>query len=190
MRKLLTIALLLVGMTASAQKTGEWLTGMNEADELKGQKAGPYYLYEEKSMGSFCVWDWDDWVFRINSNNGPFDVWYYERSGFRFMKATIGLYDMNGNLIKGRETELAASVDGCSGWINKNGMYMPATRKFLRKAIGALKSGEGYVRVVCARKGVPEFDLKVMPYKTPDSENVNKLEEEIKGEAPAVSSAD
>ena len=28
----------------------------------------------------------------------------------------------------------------------------------------ALKSGEGYVRVVCARKGAEDFDIKITPY--------------------------
>ena len=42
MKKLFALTLLLLtGLTASAQ--GTWSTGMNEADELEGEKGGPYY---------------------------------------------------------------------------------------------------------------------------------------------------
>ena len=167
MKKLFTIAmLLLAGLIANAQE-GKWTTGINDADELKGQTGGPYYLYEVKGIGSFVVWDWDDWVFKINSDNGYYDVWYYQSNGFRYMRVTIGLYTMDNKLVESRDVELAADVSQRSGWINRNGMYYPATRKKLRKMIRALKSGEGYVRVVCSRKGAPEFDLKIMPYTEP-----------------------
>jgi hypothetical protein len=50
MKKLFAITLLLLtGLTASAQ--GTWSTGMNEADELKGEKGGPYYCYDLEGMG-------------------------------------------------------------------------------------------------------------------------------------------
>lgn len=167
MKKLITIALmLLAGLTASAQD-GEWFTGVNEVDELKGQTGGPYYLYEKEGMGSFVVWDWDDWVFKINTNQGVFDVWYYRNNGFRYMKITIGLYDLEDKLVESREVELAADASGRSGWINRNGMYYPSTRKHLKKMIKALKSGEGSVRIICQRKGASGFDLKIPPYKEP-----------------------
>ena len=60
MKKLFAIAFLLFAvLTASAQ--GTWSTGMNEADELKGLLGGPYYRYDVEGMGSFILWDWEDW---------------------------------------------------------------------------------------------------------------------------------
>ena len=68
MKKLFAIAFLLFAvLTASAQ--GTWSTGMNEADELKGLLGGPYYRYDVEGMGSFILWDWEDWKFnKIWSN--------------------------------------------------------------------------------------------------------------------------
>ena len=53
MRKLLAIALWLLCMTAGAQESGIWSSGMNEADELKGSVAGPWYRYDVDGVGSF-----------------------------------------------------------------------------------------------------------------------------------------
>ena len=170
MKRLLTIALLLVGLTASAQE-GKWITGMNEADELKGQEGGPFYLYEQKGMGCFVVWAWDDWEFKVCTDKGTFDVWYYKSNGVRFMYLTMGLYNNENRLVESIKLQLAADASGRSAWINKKGVYIPSTRKCLRKMIGALKSGDGYVRIVCTRRGAPEFDLKVPPYKEPVRED-------------------
>ena len=86
MKKLLTIALmLLAGLTVSAQD-GTWTTGVNEPDELKGTDGGPYYCYDIEGEGSFVVWNWDDFLFKINTHKGLFDVWYYESTATRVMR--------------------------------------------------------------------------------------------------------
>lgn len=162
-KKNFVIALLLLsGLTTSAQ--GIWSTGELEADELKGQAAEAYYSYEVAGEGSFVFWDWDDFLFKINTDKGVFDVWYYEQTGDRYIRILLGLYDLNGKLVEKLNTELRADVSGRSAWILKQGMYSPTTRKKIKKMKHALKSGEGYVRVLCDRKSAPEFDLKVMPY--------------------------
>lgn len=163
MKKLLTIALMmLVELTASAQ--GTWSTGIREGDELKGDNGGPYYRYEIENEGGFVLWDWNDWEFKIFTTKGGFDVWYYQNNGARFINITMGLYTLDGKLIDKRDMPLAADHTHKEAWINKKGIYYPATRKTIKKMFKALKSGEGYVRVVCARKGASDFDLKITPY--------------------------
>lgn len=176
MKKLLTIALLLVGITANAQKDstttaivqvaqeGMWSTGMNEADELKGTKAGPYYRYDMEGMGSFILWNFDDWNFKIITEKGMFDVWHNNYGNY-YVKVIMGLYTLDGKLIEKFDNTIQADhTDGKSAWINKNWLYFPSHRKKLRKMMRTLKSGDGYIRIVCPRKGMPDFDMKVTKY--------------------------
>lgn len=164
MKKLLTIALLLLaGLTASAQE-GTWTTGVNESDELKGSIGGPYYSYDIEGEGSFVVWDWDDFLFKINTDKGVFDVWYYESTATRFMRVTLGLYTMDGKMVDKLENlELFADISGKSAWTSKD-TYWYATKKKIKKMKRALKTGEGYIRIICARKDAPELDVKIAPY--------------------------
>lgn len=163
----MTIALLLLaGLAAGAQ--GKWSTGMNEADELKGQAARPYYLYEVDGEGSFVVWDWDDFLFKVNTFKGAFDVWYNENNGIRFIRVTLGLYSWDGKLVdKLEDLQLLADVSGRSAWVNKEGFWY-SVRKKIKKMKQTLRSGEGYMRILCTRKGAPELDFNIMPYKEPD----------------------
>lgn len=164
MNKLLTISLLLlVVLTAGAQE-GKWTTGMNEPDELKGDNGGPYYSYDIKGEGSFVVWDWNDYHFRINTDKGVFDVWYHQSTAVRFTRVTLGLYAMDGKMVDKLENlELLADISGKSAWTYSDA-YMYAAKKKIKKMKRALKSGEGYIRILCARRGVPEFDVKITPY--------------------------
>lgn len=164
MKKLLTIALLLVGMTASAQ--GQWTTGMTKGDDLKGTKDSPYYLYEVEGEGYFVVWDWEDWKFKFGTVKGTFDVWYYNTTANRFIEPVIGLYSMDGQLIEKFEDQLQADhINKKTAWINKSWPYRSAQKKKIKRMLRALKDGEGYLRIVCKRRGAPEFDFVVQPYK-------------------------
>lgn len=164
MKKLLTIALLLfAGLTAKAQE-GTWTTGVNEPDELKGSSGGPYYCYSINGEGSFVVWDWDDHLFKINTDKGVFDVWYYEHTATRVMRVTIGLYAMDGKMVdKIENLELFADISGKSAWASKDG-YWYAIKKKIKKMKRALKTGKGYIRIICARKDAQEFDIKIFPF--------------------------
>ncbi len=176
MKKLLTIALLLVGMTASAQtdstatavpnktQEGMWSTGMNEADELKGTEAGPYYRYDVEGIGSFILWDFDDWAFKIITEKDMFDVWHNNYGNY-YVKVIMGLYTLDGKLLDKFENSIQADHnDGKSAWINKKWIYYPSHRKKLRKMMRTLKSGDGYIRIVCARKSLSDFDMKVTKF--------------------------
>lgn len=162
MKKLLLAFMFLAGITASAQ--GTWSMGMRDGDELKGDSGGPYYRYEIENDGGLVLWDWTDWEFKIFTTIGGFDVWYYERSGTRFINITFGIYTLDGKLIDKCDLPLAADHTQREAWINKKGLYYPSTRKKIKKMFKTLKSGEGYARIICARKGAPDFDLKISPY--------------------------
>lgn len=164
MKKLFTIAMfLLAGLTVSAQK-GTWTTGYNEADELKGLEGGPYYLYEQEGMGSFVLWDWNDWAFKITTDNGTFDLWHNDY-GLYWVNFTIGLYDKDGNLVTKFSDQLEADhIKGKTAWMNKKWVHYIYNKNKLKKMFKALKSGNGYVRIFCKRRNAEDFDLKIMPY--------------------------
>lgn len=162
MKKLLAITLLLfAGLTASAQ--GTWSTGMNEADELKGLLGGPYYRYDVEGIGSFILWDWEDWKFRIITDKGTF----YSQSGNagQYVSISMGLYTPEGQLTEKFENSIEVDITSRNtATINKNWMYFPSHRKKIKKMIRALKSGEGYVRIVCKRNNMQDFDLTITKY--------------------------
>lgn len=168
MKKVLFLFLiLLAAITAKAQ--GIWSTSTRTGDELKGDKGGPYYRYEVENEGGIVLWDWNDWEFKVFTTKGEFDVWYYQNSGFRYIRITMGLYTLDGKLSEKIDgLELAADQTHKEAWINKKGLYYPSTRRKIRKMLKALKSGEGYVRIICARKGVEDIDLKIPPYNLKD----------------------
>ncbi len=90
MKKLLTIGmLLLAGLTAKAQ--GVWSTGVIEGDALKGTPTRTYYQYDVEGMGSFILFDWEDWYFHIFTDKGTFDVQYSSSVGHH-ISFSMGLY--------------------------------------------------------------------------------------------------
>lgn len=169
MKRLLTIALMTVmAFTCGAQEKGTWSTGMNEADELTGSIGGPWYRYDVDGVGSFILWDWTDWNFKVLTEKGAFDVWYNSSSNgtVYYVKIKMGLYDTGNKLVEKFENTIEADYNGMkTAWINKGWMYAPGHRKKIKKMIRALKDGSGYVRIVISQKSMPDFDMKVMPYK-------------------------
>lgn len=163
MKKSLTIALLmLASFTANAQ--GTWSTGKNEADELKGVSGGPHYRYDIEGMGTFVLWDWEDWEFKIITDKGKFEDTFAPNTGNYYVMISMGLYTPDGHLTDKFENSLAIHKDGKSAWINKKWMYKASHKKMIKKMFHALKSGEGYVRIVCKRKNMSDFDLKITKY--------------------------
>lgn len=162
MKKLLTIALLFAGLTASAQ--GVWITGVTEPDNLKGIPERTYYQYDVEGVGSFILFDWDDWTFHIFTDKGTFDV-RPENSGS--LPILMGLYTPDGQLIEKLETTIAANyTTRTSAWVNKEWWYLHNPKKKIKRMLQALKTGEGYVRIVCKRQGVinQDFDLTITKY--------------------------
>ena len=169
MKRLLTIAMMAV-LTLTAGAQGKWKTGMYSGDELLGTQAKRYYNYEMNGVGWFTVDDWNGWSFRVTTLKGVFDRWvtkYYNgKAPDYYVKANIGLYDMQGNLLDKMYDNLQMSYkDPTFAWVNEDWTYSRKHKKFLKNAIKALKEGSGYVRIVIPRKSMPDFDIKVMPYK-------------------------
>lgn len=162
MKKLFAIAFLLFAvLTASAQ--GTWSTGMNEADELKGLLGGPYYRYDVEGMGSFILWDWEDWKFRIITDKGTF----YVQSGSvgKYVSYSMGLYTLDGQLTDKFENWIEAeNISSNTATINTNWWYTHSPKKKIKKMLQALKSGEGKVRIVCKRNNMQDFDLTITKY--------------------------
>ena len=163
MKKIILFVMLLAAMNASAQ--GKWTTGFNEADELKGQEGGPFFRYDLEGMGSLILWNWEDWGFKILTENGTFDVWYNEANTHHFVRFTMGLYTLDGKLKEKFDDVLEADhIEMKSAWMNKKWTHYIYDRKKIKKMFRALRSGDGYVRIVCKRRGAPDFDLKITPY--------------------------
>ena len=162
MKKLLAIALLLfAGLTVSAQ--GTWSTGMNEADEQKGLLGGPYYRYDVEGMGTFILWDWEDWKFRIITDKGKF----YVQTGSvgKYVSYSMGLYTLDGQLTEKVESLIEADISNYNtATINTDWWYLHSPKKKIKRMVQALKSGEGYVRIVCKRRDMQDFDLKITKY--------------------------
>ena len=133
MKKLIAIVLLLVSvLTASAQ--GKWSTGATEADELKGVLGGPYYRYDVEGMGAFILWDWEDWDFKIQTDNGTFDVLPDEEKKSHFILFTMGLYSLEDKLIMKFNDALEADhIDMKSAWMNKKWTHYIYDRKKIKK---------------------------------------------------------
>lgn len=166
MRKILTMALLLIGLSVSAQ--GLWSVGTNKADELTGTKAGSYYRYTVEGMGSIIIWDWSDWVFRLVSYNGGFNTWEI-KGHYRTVYYTtmlIGIYDSSGALVEKFKDDIEVDYNqyGKYATINRDWPYSPGKRRKLKKAIRAMKNEGGFVRIVCERRGKPDFDLTITPF--------------------------
>lgn len=161
MKKLLTILhLLFVGIATNAQ--GVWITGVTEADELKGIPERAYYQYDVEGLGSFILFDWEDWTFHIFTDKGSFDI---QSANSGSLPIIMGLYDPDGNLIERLETTIAANyAKPTVAWVNKDWWYMHSPKKKIKKMLQALKAGEGYVRILCKRKGMQDFDLQITKY--------------------------
>lgn len=156
--------MLLAALTISAQ-SGKWSAGTEQADELKGQVGSSFFKYEVEGEGSFIVYDWNDWAFKIATSKGKFDVRHYPSNGVAFVNVSLGLYSFDDKLIDSiSDVPLLADVFSCSAWINKKGIYYPKTRRKLRSMIKALKAGARYVRILSARVDAPALDMKIMPY--------------------------
>ena len=170
MKKLMTIALMVVAMTASAQ--GKWEKSVIEADELKGQEESVAYSYNQPGTGMFVVWGFDTYQFRLVSEERQFDIesGYNQFAGsYSGIKVLVGLYDDNDKLIEKFTMWLDKEDSRANRFVktrNAGGMSNPVGQKGkVKKIFKQLQSGKGYVRMVCARYNATDFDLKIPPFK-------------------------
>ena len=156
---------------SSLNKSG-WTITKNEADELKGNKAYTSYVYNDPGMGSFVFWGFEEYQFRIVSDNGVFNYesGYNQFSGsYSGEIVTIGLYDGNDKLIE--KFNMWLDRDKSKGGIflntrNAGGMSNPVGQKGkVKKIFKHLQGDNGYVRIVAARYNHSDFDIKLPPVK-------------------------
>ena len=181
MKKLLTSALLLVGVTAFAQ--GTWSAIEVPADELKGEKGGTHYKYSVEGLGEIEIYDWNDCILRVGSYEGSFD--WEEITSYQVFNVNTGGVDtkpyatprISSNVLIGKydssdklkdKIEVGLEVDhnqNCQNVIvNKKWFFYPQTCRKIKKMVKAMQSSDGYVRIVVKRKEMPDFDLKITPY--------------------------
>lgn len=161
MKKLLTIALLLIEITASAQ--GRWTVSHRQADELKGQTSQDVYMYEAPGIGTVVVWDWKKPEFRLITDKGFFHQKMVQGAAGFCVPVNVGFYDNNGNLKTKFQLIMYTEDNHGMKWITTAGFYVGG-RGNIRKALARMKSGDGYVRIVAELQGRPDFDIKVTPY--------------------------
>lgn len=169
MKKLFAITLLLfIGLTASAQ--GTWRTVKVEADELKGIKGGENYQFSVDSIGSIEITDWRKDRIVITTNSGEFEyskqevvnsVTHMNKTVY-VSKVLIGLYNSEG--------ALQEKLDGESYFDGENpksllvvGRTFTQTRQ-IKRMLKIVQSVDGYLRIVCKRNDMPDFDIKTTPY--------------------------
>lgn len=166
MKKLLTIALLLVGMTASAQK---WMTTEFKGDELTGD-GQPYtahaYVFPDES--EFVVWEWDKTDFRLVNGKGMFREMAYNTGfgPFRAVKVRVGIYQIGGQLQEKYDLYMNVEDNTMNKRIYIGSNSLKRDRKIAKKIIQTLQTQGMYVRFVCQQIGKPDFDISV-PYYQP-----------------------
>lgn len=184
MKKLLTSAMLLVGLTSGAQ--GIWTTVETPADELRGEKGGTHYKYSVEGLGEVEIYDWNDWLFKVTTYDGGFvfdeiktkQVYNSDLSVRTVPLSTpkykcnvlIGLYDQSDALKNKLDLEMEVDQhQKCQNLtINKSWYFYPQTGKKVNKLFKAIREGKGYLRIVAKRKEMPDFDIKITPYSQQD----------------------
>lgn len=147
------LALLMVGMTASAQ--GTWDKRVREADPLKGIKEGMTYIYTQEDMGCVIIYGWEKPLIRIYSSNGIFNI----NSG-GWVESLVGFYNANNELIE--KTKLWFHEEHGSGYTFA--MTVSNQKKKVAKIMRAMQTIDGYVRIIVPRYNGPDFDIKVIHY--------------------------
>lgn len=170
MKKLLFL-LFTCMLTTTMQGQGKWETTMNEADELKEQEAGEVMIYTVPKMGSFVIWGWDKYQFRLTSDEAQFNIEtiYNQYTGSHSgVLVLVGIYEDNGTLKEKFKMWLDREDNVGNRFVrtrNAGGMANPVGQKGkVKKIFKALQANSGYVRIVVQRYNTTDFDIKITPY--------------------------
>ncbi len=150
-KRFLIIFLSVVGFSINtmAQK---WFVNEHEADALKKKEAYSSYRYEDENGNNFVYWSYSlkSGDYRITTSSDIFD---YNQN--RFMDITIGLYDIQGNLVD-KIKDKAKVEDGAN--------FAKSCKK---KIIKYLNEQEGYIRIIAPLYGTTaDYDIKVVCHKS------------------------
>lgn len=151
---------------------GGWEITKIDADELKGNEAYTAYKYYQPGEGSFIFWGFNEFQYRIFSDNGIFNYQsgYNRYSGsYSGESVTVGLYDGNDNLIEKFDMWLDKESDKGGSYLrtrNAGGMSNPVGQKGkVKKILKHLQGDSGFVRIVATRYNRADFDIKIPPVK-------------------------
>ncbi|MBR6893700.1 MAG: hypothetical protein IKN15_10805 [Bacteroidaceae bacterium] len=161
---------------ATAQETSSsnagWVITKQEADELKGNEAYTSYMYSQPGEGSFVFWGFEEYQFRLISENGIFNYesGYNQYSGsYSGESITVGLYDDNDKLIEKFNMWLDRDKSKGGNYLktrNAGSLSNPVGQKGkVKKIFKHLQGNSGYVRIVAARYNHADFDIKIPPVK-------------------------
>lgn len=158
-------------VSAAKGLEGKWQKVSVEADELKGIEGGTSYIYTVPKMGSFVFWDFDQFQYRLVSDEAQFDIesgWGKYTGRYSGIKVNVGIYNDSNILIDKFEMWLDKEDNRANRFVrtrDAGGMSNPVGQKGkVRKIFNALKSGSGYVRIVAARYNTTDFDIRILPY--------------------------
>ena len=159
------------GKTSTSGESG-WQITKQDADELKGNEAYISYMYNKPGMGSFVFWGFEEYQFRIISDNGVFNYesGYNRYSGsYSGESVTVGLYDGNDKLIEKFNMWLDRDESKNGTFLNTRNagtMSNPVGQKGkVKKIFKHLQGNSGYVRIVATRYNHADFDIKIPPVK-------------------------
>ena len=157
---------------ATSSGNAGWVITKQEADELKGNEAYTSYMYNQPGEGSFVFWGFEEYQFRIISENGVFNYesGYNQYSGsYSGESVTVGLYDGNDKLIEKFNMWLDRDKSKSGTFLNTRNagtMSNPIGQKGkVKKIFKHLQGNCGYVRIVAERYNHSDFDIKIPPIK-------------------------
>lgn len=149
-----------------------WEITKQEADELKGNEAYSSYMYKQPGVGSFVFWGFEEYQFRIISDDGVFNYesGYNQYTGsYSGEIITVGLYDDQDKLIEKFSMWLDRDKSKGGTFLNTRNagtMSNPVGQKGkVKKIFKHLQGNSGYVRIVAARYNRTDFDIKIPPVK-------------------------
>lgn len=161
-----------VTASTKSSKKASWEITKQEADELKGNEAYTIYMYNVPGEGSFVFWGFDEYQFRIISDDGIFnyDSGYNRYSGsYSGESITVGLYDESNKLIE--KFAMWLDKDNSKGGHilntrNAGSLGNPVGQKGkVKKIFKHLQGKSGYVRILATRYNRADFDIKIPPVK-------------------------
>lgn len=152
----------MASLCASAQG---WTATHFEGDELKGTAETTAYTYTEPGMGSLVIWDNEESLFRLASDNGIFNI--ITAGNYVGMQIDVGLYDDNDELIEKFKMWLDEQRSSAGKVLQTrpgSSMFIPVgQKKKVKKIMKCLHGGTGYVRFLATRYDEVDFDLRVYP---------------------------
>ena len=167
MKKVLTVILFMVVTLLTRAQDGKWVSDTIKGDELKGTVTTVAHCYIQEGMGMFIFWEDNNGRFAIVSPKKIFNSMI--SNGENGALSFVGLYDNDGNLKE--KLEIWLKLEEKSGHkrlfaIDKfNNPLVKGHKKNIKKVLDAIRSGDGYVRILAGRYQADDFDLKIPPYK-------------------------